>query len=318
MILSREQAHGLVPGTGVKPVLRGEALQCDMKHVLGLPGLPAWLQALPPDDECIARHWADVRAFATAPELDDAANELRRQALAWAEQRVEPGCDLDLLPRLGYPTVDIVWLRDGVEAYFAGLPRLLLVCGLCPYAAAAGGATRARLATSHMGWSRTSGVTLVLQDMQRTLRVPMLPPEWELLGKLPTYLYNLWPSLRAVLRDAESQAERQAAAAASLTAQTPFAPAEPDGQVHVPARVEAAAAQQSLPLQFLLMTVVAVRLGLTTPEYSRPGLRRESSPQGGNPAPRGTDPGLDGTNRADTGHNTQQTARGRDPAPCHT
>jgi hypothetical protein len=287
-------------------VLRGEALQYDMKQVLGLPRLPDWLRVTPPDDEGLAKHWADVRAFATSPDLDAAANELRRQALAWAEARVEPGCDLDLLPRLGYPAVDIVWLREAVEAYFAGLPRLLIVCGHCQYVAAAGSATKAHLAPSHMGWTRTSGVTLVLQDMQRTLRIPALPPEWALLGQLPTYLYHLWPSLRAVLRDVESQAEMQAAAAASITAE-----ALAISEAQVPVRVEAAAAQQSLPLQFLLVTVVAVRLGLTAAAFSRSGQHGQTAADGGGP-------GLDGTGSAETGHNTKQTARGRDPAPCHT
>lgn len=332
---------------GGEPVLRGEALHYDIKQVLGLPRLPDWLRALPPDDEALARHWASVRAFAASPELDEAANELRRQALAWAEPRVERACDLELLPRLGYPAVDILWLQEGVEAYFASLPRLLLVCGHCQYVSAAGNATKEHLGPSHMGWSRTSGATLVLQDMQRTLRVPMLPPEWELLGNLPTYLYHLWPSLRAVLRDAESQAERQAAAAASITSEALLAPPTPNHQPPAPVRVAAAAAHQSLPLQFLLITVVALRLGKASAEYSRarhgtatahvaeptdgaetthggePTLGREPTHNGDpgirlEPAHGDGGPGLDGTNGADTGHNTQQTARGRDPAPCHT
>ena len=267
--------------------MRGEALQYDMKRVLGLPRLPDWLQPSPAAGEALARHWTAVRPFAVSREFDDAANELRRQALRWAEARVEPGCDLELLPRLGYPAVDILWLREAVETYFAALPRLLLISGSFQDVAATAEGTKGPTDSSDLGWTRVNGVSLVLQDMQRTLRAPALPPEWGLLGQLPTYLYHLWPSLRAVLRDAEAQVDT---AALSL----------PDAQ----AGPEAARTWQALALQFLLLTVVAVRLGIRNADYYR---RTEL-----------LGPGLDAPARADTGHHPQPSARGRDPAPCHT
>lgn len=266
---------------------RGEALQYDMKRVLGMPRLPAWLEAGPTSAEPLARLWAEVRPFATSPALEEAATELRRQALAWAEARVEPGCDLDLLPRLGYPTVDILWLREAVEAYFAAWPRLLVLCSAWQELAAAGEATKASANSSHLGWHTVSGVALVLQDMQRTLRLPEVPPEWGLLGQLPTYLYHLWPSLRALLREAEADAGTTA--------------------LSLPESVAGTAGMRlwpTLALQLLLLTVVAVRLGIRTVTYER------SQDVLG--------PGLDAPARAETGHNKRETARGRDPAPCHT
>lgn len=286
---------------------RGEALQHDMKQVLGLPRLPAWLQPSADDDEVLARRWTEVRAFAASPDVDVAANELRRQALAWAKQRVEPGCDLDLLPRLGYPAVDVLWLREAIETYFAALPRLLIVCGCFHELASAGEATNPGLDSSDLGWSRAAGVSLVLQDMQRTLRTAHLPPEWTVLGQLPTYLYHLWPSLRAVMREAEAQAGIALDALPSLATLPSLREAvaghaaPTDAAVSSPVVTRLA---QALPLQFMLLTVIAVRLGIRKAEYGRGQHARGL--------------GLEARTRVETGHNTLETDRGRDPAPCHT